>query len=161
MKYQELLKQASKNLRWQYDSGAGLQLYGDIPDPTTNHVEYKLKPGSRQLFTLISGYKDGSYNPTPQPQEPTDIRVMCGYERWVQFSPKEWDEMQKANAALMTHSANVLPQALEALKKLEPFLSTRTDLLNNASLNEGRATEYDSACERVREAIVAIENVNV
>jgi hypothetical protein len=116
MNLQEVVSKASKNLRWQYDSGAGLQLYGDVPDPVTNHVEHKLRPGTQQIFTLVSGYRDGSYNPTPHPQSPNDIRVMFGYEKWVQFAPQGWDEMQKANAALMTHAAKHIAKLTEALR---------------------------------------------
>jgi hypothetical protein len=166
MNLQEVVNKASKNLRWQYDYGAGLQLYGDVPDPATNHVEHKLRPGTQQIFTLVSGYRDGSYCSNPIPQDHKDIRVMFGYEKWVQFAPKGWDEMQKANAALMTHAAKVLPDLVESAKPIAREIDSMiTSLLtsnnsNRPNIDAGLAQGWLNILRPLQAAIARAEEVS-
>lgn len=110
MKFSEVHKKASPNLFWRHDAGAGLQLYGDIPQEAKNHVEYTLKSEGCRLFTLIT------------PEKSYENKGMAawvgqlGYEHWMQFPPRAWDEMQTANAQVMTHATKVLPSLISGLQ---------------------------------------------
>lgn len=42
---------------------------------------------------------------------------------------------------------------VEALETLEPYLATKADMLDYASLNEGRASGFDTASMKAREAL--------
>ncbi len=106
MNFSSLIKKASKNLFWRYDAGAGLQLYGDIPEKAKNHVEYVLKPTNCKLFTLQMPERGESM---------AAWQGTLGYERWVQFAPNGWQEMQESNAQAMTHAVKVLPQIIQGL----------------------------------------------
>ena len=45
------------------------------------------------------------------------------------------------------------PLMLEALEKLLPFLPDRNDVLNNAAVNEGRASTFHLAALQARQAV--------
>lgn len=49
------------------------------------------------------------------------------------------------------------PDLLEALKGLKPFLTTEAEMLDYASLNEGRAGEFDVASMKAHAAIAKAE----
>ena len=72
--------------------GAGIQLMGVIPFQA-NCAEFTLG-------------KD-----TEQP-----IFVLVGYEPWMQFPPKEWNEMQAANALLIEAAPKLLEACQHALR---------------------------------------------
>lgn len=59
------------------------------------------------------------------------------------------DEEQDANARLIAASWEML----EALEALKPFLSTESEMLDDASLNEGRAGQWGLASMKARRAI--------
>lgn len=61
--------------------------------------------------------------------------VCLAHDRWIQFMPNEWDSMQKANAALMTHAVRVLPALVEAIE----FALVRNGV------------DGDEACKRILE----------
>lgn len=78
----ELLEKASKRpWKWEDVSGAGIQLYGIVPFKA-NCVEFTLKDAAQPIYTFIA------------------------YEQWIQFAPEKWEEMQKANAALIVAAVN-------------------------------------------------------
>lgn len=66
------------------------------------------------------------------------------------------EDESDANARLIAAA----PALYEALKALLPYLTDKTQLLDYASLNEGRASGFDVASVKAREAIalVAVQN---
>lgn len=46
-----------------------------------------------------------------------------------------------------------LRSAVDALRAFEPLLTTEAELLDNASLNDGRASEWDMACQKARRVL--------
>lgn len=46
-----------------------------------------------------------------------------------------------------------LESAVDALRAFEPLLTTEAELLDNASLNDGRASEWDMACQKARRVL--------
>lgn len=66
-----------------------MQIFAPVPFKA-DCIEYILKAAEQPVCTLVA------------------------YEKWIQFPPKEWKEMQKANARLISTS----PELLAALKEV-------------------------------------------
>lgn len=71
----------------------------------------------------------------------------------------------KENSRFIVQAANAHDEllaavkgALEAYNAMEPYLSTRAQLLDYASLNEGRASGFDIASVKMREVHVQLES---
>jgi len=88
---------------------------------------------------------------TPGPWIAQDRTIFHGYVvASAQYNPDNRSVLeQRANARLMAAA----PDLLAALRALEPYLATRQEMLNYASLNEGRASPFDIASVLAREAI--------
>lgn len=69
--------------------GAGWKIKGVIPFEA-ECVEYRMKAAEQMIFEMVA------------------------YERWVQFEPQNWKDMQAANARLIAAA----PDLLEAVEKL-------------------------------------------
>lgn len=59
----------------------------------------------------------------------------------------------QANARFIVRAVNSHETLVEALRALEPYLSTEAQLLDAASLNEGRASGFDMASVKARAAL--------
>lgn|SRR3990167_1927065 len=97
---------------WKFENvpGAGLKIFGPIPFKA-NCVEFTLKAAAQPLFEMLA------------------------YEIWLQFPPKEWDEMQEANARLIAAS----PELFHCLKRIIEELPSRRDWLDPQLEYESRA----------------------
>ena len=74
-----------------------------------------------------------------------EVMTYATYEgMWLAYT-----EHQEANAALIKSA----PDLYEALVELLPFLSEERELLDFASLNEGRASPFDTASVKARAAL--------
>ena len=113
---------------WSYKdvAGAGLEIYGLVH--LAKAVELPL--GIPLVPINIGGMT--------QPQN-----VQIAYERWVQFEPKGWHEMQEANIRLMA-AAPVLYEALEKM-----LLSCPSEHSENI--------EGCMACEAFRDGTAALK----
>ena len=59
-------------------------------------------------------------------------------------------ESLRADLAAVTEQRD---KALDALAALEPYLTTEAQMLDSASLNEGRASSYDTASIKARKVL--------
>ena len=71
--------------KWADNPGSGIEIYGKVPFKS-DCAEFVLKADYQRLFSAI----------------------------WIQFEPREWTEMQIANARLIACAPELL-QALESL----------------------------------------------
>ncbi len=92
---------------WKDVAGAGLEIYGPV------HLA------------------EGVVLPKGVPPERINIcglthpqTIQIAYERWVQFAPEGWDEMQKANAALIAAA----PELYEALEEAREAVDLLIDI---------------------------------
>jgi hypothetical protein len=78
--------------------------------------------------------------------------VQIAAERWVQFEPNGWSEMQQANAAFIVKAVNAHDALMEALEKI---LRANDDSVN------AMPTEYDgdSLTDACDEARILLANV--
>jgi len=86
---------------WKDNPGAGIQLYANVPF-SADCVEFKTRPYYPQRVYELHISKDGDVFKDKN----LERQMVLGYEQWVQFSPKDWDEMQKQNAQLLVTCAN-------------------------------------------------------
>lgn len=91
---------------WKNVAGAGLEIFAPV------HLDkaVTMPDGMPQREIMIYGLV------------PKSPRLMISYERWVQFSPPGWDEMQEANARLMAFA-----ECLRALLTPIPVWGGRTE----------------------------------
>lgn len=80
-------------------TGAGLEIHA----PVGECVEVRLPDGIGTKPIHVFGLR-------PEPPH-----ILIGYERWVQFDPEGWDEMQHANGALIA-AAPLLLAACQAAR---------------------------------------------
>lgn len=80
--------------RWEDTPGAGLQIFAPIPFKA-NCVEFTLKAAEQPVYTLLA------------------------YEKWLQFPPKEWNEMQRANAEFLSAARTDIPVLCKAVRELQ------------------------------------------
>jgi len=97
---------------WRYTEG---QLYGQMP--RMDCVEFVIRAGEQPIFEW-------------------DKKVLIGYEPWIQFKPKEMDEIHKANGHLIAAAPDML-EALEWCLKMFKILNTgyhtyEIEILNRA-----------------------------
>lgn len=106
---------------WTYDDapGRGLQIYGN-PGPMKGGPWSPTGGGPVGVWGLVE-------SPAP---------ITIGYERWVQFEPEGWSEMQKANARLIAAA----PDLLEACKTIVQL---------------GKSRYHDLGIDRMVEAAIA------
>jgi len=63
----------------------------------------------------------------------------------------------KANGQLIVAAVNSYDAMLGVLKALEPYLVTHNEMLNDASMNEGRVSGFALASMKARDAIAVAE----
>lgn len=101
----------------------------------------------------------------PKPQEFVESRtkpqpVLIAYERWVQFEPKGWEEMQRANMTLMTAAPDLLELAKLGLELVDAILAgkdiggypkrpTPIDELRAGASSDG-PSGWKTICEKAR-----------
>lgn len=125
--------------RWEDTSGAGLQIFGTVPFKA-NCVEFTLKDAEQPIYGL---------NDRPP--------SLLAYETWIQFAPKEWEEMQTANARLIAAA----PDLLEEHKRWsEEFGAALVEALQgDYSLIDRLARElkfdFPGGCPAIRSAAIA------
>lgn len=104
---------------------AGLQIYGVLgPDKKKREmVEYNISGAVPvEIYGLASPYN-----------------ILISSECWVQFSSKEWDEMQKANGNLISKAPELAQLCAEMAEQIQ---SMRHNTSNTCQCDE---------CEDVRE----------
>ena len=78
------------------------------PMPSFNHAEYTTRDGERISIEMSK-------------------QVLIGYQPWVQFSPKEYDELMSANFKLMAEARNALPILIARIEELEKQLEKKSN----------------------------------
>ena len=76
----------------------GWSMYAQMP--SFNHAEYTTRAGDRVVIEMAE-------------------QVMIGYQPWVQFWPKEYQDLMDANFKLMAEARNALPILLKRIEELE------------------------------------------
>lgn len=67
--------------------------------------------------------------------------------------PPSRSSESEANAEFIVRAANNYDALVEALEALEPYLTDEAAMLDYASLNEGRASGFDTASIKARRAL--------
>lgn len=111
--------------QWRDISGAGIQIYGPVPFKA-NCVEFTLKASEQRLFEMA----DLQSGATARSREGYP---MLAYETWLQFAPKEWEEMQRANAALIAASPDLLAALQDMFRMMDEGLLVRDTANDGAS----------------------------
>lgn len=77
-----------------------------------------------EIFAPV-GLNEAVKLPFPAGETPINIagmtppqKVQIGYERWVQFEPEGWAEMQAANMALIAHARQDIPALITEVRRL-------------------------------------------
>lgn len=87
---------------WSYKdtAGAGLEIFGYVGQMAAVELPFPLPPDQPMMFLGLT---------LPQ-------QVQIAYERWVQFEPNGWHEMQEANAKLIAAAPELLAACKAALE---------------------------------------------
>lgn len=68
-----------KKVEYIYKESAGAHIYAHLESGPINCVEFTLKGDKPQPILKVNSQQVGP--------------IMIGYDMWIQFPPKEWDEM--------------------------------------------------------------------
>jgi hypothetical protein len=116
------------------------------------HVNLPLQPDENSLYLWVKDDKGASY-PIAQMRGWGHLTGQGG----LALNDAEAEEIQVNFADYICQAVNNHQALVDVLLALEPYLSTEAQMLDAASLNEGRASGFDIASVKARKALVAIQ----
>ena len=130
------MKHAKGPWTWKDNVGAGIEIFGDVqacefvdlPRGLSNEVK---------IFHMTA---------------PAHLQIAC--ERWLQFEPQGWHEMQIANAELLVQAPTLQKKLTVAMKALEEIIEACDP---NGKVHSEHQSKYASIISE--EALVKIKQL--